>query len=382
MNVDGYGNHRQSGTQPKLAVATQNLVKTYGDFRAVDGLNLKVPMGGVYGLLGPNGAGKSTTMKLLLGLTSPTSGQMWMLGQQVGGKRGGNNRIQPGRIGSMIEGPSFYPGLSGLDNCRMVADYLGLPSCAATQVLVQVGLKGHEDKKAKDYSLGMKQRLGIAMALISRPELLLLDEPTNGLDAEAVVEVREMIMNLAASEGVTVIISSHILSEIEKMAPVVGIIASGRLLYQGSLDNLREQGHIDIRVSDPKSAADLLSQNGMAYRFIPQTGELQIPECADGRIAGLVSQMVNRNIAVYRVASERKSLEEAFLELVEGPQNQESQGEQNIRANQASMTMEYGSKTTQMAANIGNMSTMANRNVSGFRPYSSIGSMPVSGGAR
>lgn len=319
MNVNGYEGPMRSGTRPRLAVATQNLVKSYGDFKAVDGLNLQVPMGGVYGLLGPNGAGKSTTMKLLLGLTSPTSGRMWMLGSEVDGKRGVGHRIQPGRVGSMIEGPSFYPGLSGLDNCRMVADYLGLPASEATQVLDRVGLKGHEGKKAKDYSLGMKQRLGIAMALISRPELLLLDEPTNGLDAEAVVEVREMIMDLAAREGVTVIISSHILSEIEKMAPVVGIIASGRLLYQGSLDDLREQGHIDIRVSDPRAAAEMIGQNGIVYRFVPSTCTLRIPECPDGRIAGLVSQMVNSDIAVYRVASERKSLEEAFLELVESP---------------------------------------------------------------
>lgn len=381
MNVDGYGNQRQSGTQPKLAVATQNLVKVYGDFKAVDGLNLKVPMGGVYGLLGPNGAGKSTTMKLLLGLTSPTSGQMWMLGRQVDGKRGASHRIQPGRVGSMIEGPSFYPGLSGLDNCRMVADYLDLPTSVATQVLAQVGLEGHEDKKAKDYSLGMKQRLGIAMALISRPELLLLDEPTNGLDAEAVVEVREMIMNLATSEGVTVIISSHILSEIEKMAPVVGIIASGRLLYQGSLDNLREQGHIDIRVSDPKSAADLLSQSGMAYRFIPQTGELQISECADGRIAGLVSQMVDGNIAVYRVASERKSLEEAFLELVESPQGQQSQSSQSNRVDrlgQGAMATKYENSP----AYSGNVQTVANRDVVGPRSSLDNSGMPVLGGAR
>lgn len=378
MNVNGYG---KSETQTKLAVATQNLVKTYGDFQAVDGLNLKVPMGGVYGLLGPNGAGKSTTMKLLLGLTSPTSGQMWMLGQQVGDKRGANQRIQPGRVGSMIEGPSFYPGLSGLDNCRMVADYLGLPTSAATQVLAQVGLKGHEGKKAKGYSLGMKQRLGVAMALISRPELLLLDEPTNGLDAEAVVEVREMIMNLAASAGVTVIISSHILSEIEKMAPVVGIIASGRLLYQGSLDNLREQGHINIRVSDSKSAADVLSQNGMAYRFIPQTDELQISECADCRIAGLVSQMVDRNIAVYRVASERKSLEEAFLELVESPDSQKSQDGQGDPVDcmkQHSMAMKYGS----VPPYSGNMQTVANQSVPGFQSNLNNAQISIAGGVR
>lgn len=203
------------------AVLTRGLVKRYGDFLAVNGLNLNVPAHGVYGLLGPNGAGKSTTMKLLLGLASATSGDMWMLGEKVGGR----HRLQAGRVGSMIEGPSFYPGLSGLDNCRMVADYLNLPGSAAPAILRQVGLAGHEGKKARDYSLGMKQRLGIAMALISQPELLLLDEPTNGLDAEAVVEVREMIMGLSREQGITVIISSHILSEIEKMAPVVGVIA-------------------------------------------------------------------------------------------------------------------------------------------------------------
>lgn len=303
-------------TQSHAAVVTKDLVKSYGTFKAVNGLNLQVPMGGVYGLLGPNGAGKSTTMKLLLGLTDATSGRMWMLGQDV--ER--HSRIQPGRVGSMIEGPSFYPSLSGLDNCRMVADYLGLPSNSSTAVLAKVGLRGHEDKKAKDYSLGMKQRLGIAMALISHPELLLLDEPTNGLDAEAVVEVRQMIMDLAASEGVTVIISSHILSEIEKMAPVVGIIAAGRLLYQGSLENLREEGHIDLRVSDPQLAAGTLEHDGIDYRYIRESGTLRIPEFDDQQIGGLVAQLVSQGLQVYRVASERKSLEEAFLELVESPQ--------------------------------------------------------------
>lgn len=232
-----------------LAVRTQGLVKAYGGFKAVDSLNLQVPDGGIYGLLGPNGAGKSTTMKLLLGLTKPTAGNMWLLGQQVGN----NSPIQPGRVGSMIEGPSFYPSLSGLDNCRMVADYLGLPVPTATGALAKMELQGCEKKKAGTYSLGMKQRLGIAMALISQPELLLLDEPTNGLDAEAVVEVRQMIMDLAASEGVTVIISSHILSEIEKMAPVVGIIADGHLLYQGSLEDTRTAVKALRSEKDPKN---------------------------------------------------------------------------------------------------------------------------------
>lgn len=303
------------------AVLTRGLVKQYGGFRAVDGLNLNVPAHGVYGLLGPNGAGKSTTMKLLLGLTSATGGDMWMLGEKVDGR----HRLQPGRVGSLIEGPSFYPDLSGLDNCRMVADYLNLPYSAAPAILEQVGLAGHEDKKAKDYSLGMKQRLGIAMALISQPELLLLDEPTNGLDAEAVVEVREMIMRLSREQGITVIISSHILSEIEKMAPVVGIIASGRLLYQGSLDSLREEGHIDLRVSDVKLAAAMLGSDRIGYRWLPDRdgGVLRLPELPDQRIGALVTQLVGQGVAVYRVASERKTLEQAFLELIESPRNHE-----------------------------------------------------------
>ena len=244
-----------------------------------------------------------------------------MLGQQVGKK----SRIQPGRVGSMIEGPSFYPGLSGLDNCRMVADYLDLPVSAASEVLTKVGLRGYEKRKAGAYSLGMKQRLGIAMALISHPELLLLDEPTNGLDAEAVVEVRRMIMDLAASEGVTVIISSHILSEIEKMAPVVGIIADGHLLYQGTLENLRDKGHIDLRVSDPGLASEMLETQGIQHEYIRKSATLRIPEIPDPQIGSLVTRLVSHGLQVYRVASKRKSLEEAFLELVENPQSHAAQ---------------------------------------------------------
>ena len=314
--------YTDGSNHPQLAVATQGLVKAYGGFKAVDGLNLRVPAGEVYGLLGPNGAGKSTTMKLLLGLTKPTSGSMWLLGQQVGKK----TMIQPGRVGSMIEGPSFYPGLSGLDNCRMVADYLGLPVSAASAVLTKVELQAYEKRKASAYSLGMKQRLGIAMALISQPELLLLDEPTNGLDAEAVVEMRQMIIDLAASQGITVIISSHILSEIEKMAPVVGIIADGHLLYQGTLENLRDKGHIDLRVSDPELASEILETQGIHHEYIRKSATLRIPEISDPQIGTLVTRLISHGLQVYRVASERKSLEEAFLELVENPQNHVAQG--------------------------------------------------------
>lgn len=164
------------------------------------------------------------------------------------------------------------------------------------------------------------------MALISQPELLLLDEPTNGLDAEAVVEMRQMIIDLAASQGITVIISSHILSEIEKMAPVVGIIADGHLLYQGTLENLRDEGHIDLRVSDPELVAEMLETQGIHHEYIRKSTTLRIPEISDPQIGTLVTRLISHGLQVYRVASERKSLEEAFLELVENPQNHAAQG--------------------------------------------------------
>ena len=192
-------------------------------------------------------------------------------------------------------------------------------------MLNKVGLQAYEKRKASAYSLGMKQRLGIAMALISQPELLLLDEPTNGLDAEAVVEMRQMIMDLAASAGVTVIISSHILSEIEKMAPAVGIIADGHLLYQGTLENLRDKGHIDLRVSDPGLASEILETQGIHHEYIWKNATLRIPEMPDPQIGALVTRLVSHGLQVYRVTSEHKSLEEAFLELVENPQSHAAQ---------------------------------------------------------
>ena len=172
---------------------------------------------------------------------------------------------------------------------------------------------------------GQRAKVILAKLLLEKPDVLLLDEPTNGLDAEAVVEVREMIMGLSRERGITVIISSHILSEIEKMAPVVGVIAAGRLLYQGSLDSLREEGHIDLRVSDPKLAAAMLGSDRIDYRWLPgrDGGVLRLPELPDQRIGTLITQLVGQGVAVYRVASERKTLEQAFLELIESPQSRE-----------------------------------------------------------
>ena len=294
-----------------LVVTTDGLTKTYGDFHAVDHLNLRVPRGGIYGFLGPNGAGKSTTMKLLLGLIRPTSGTMSVLGHPVSPR----SPLPAGAIGSLIEGPSYYPRLTGPENLDMIADYLGLPRIRVQHALATVALTGQDEKLVKDYSLGMKQRLGLAMALLADPPLMLLDEPTNGLDPAGVAEIRELIVALARQEGVTVIVSSHILSEIEQMADVVGIICAGSLRYQGPLSGLQDEGVIDFTVSDPAGAAALFDEQRIAHRVRGRT--VRIPMLPDEAVGDLVTRIVRAGGTVFRVQTVRKTLEQAFLELTD-----------------------------------------------------------------
>ena len=294
-----------------LVVTTDGLTKTYGDFHAVDHVDLRVPRGGIYGFLGPNGAGKSTTMKLLLGLTRPTSGTMSVLGHPVSPR----SPLPAGAIGSLIEGPSYYPRLTGPENLAMVADYLSLPRVRVQHALATVALTGQDEKLVKDYSLGMKQRLGLAMALLADPPLMLLDEPTNGLDPAGVAEIRELIVALARQEGVTVIVSSHILSEIEQMADVVGIICAGSLRYQGPLSGLQDEGVIDFTVSDPAGAAALFDEQRIAHRVRGRT--VRIPMLPDEAVGDLVTRIVRAGGTVFRVQTVRKTLEQAFLELTD-----------------------------------------------------------------
>ena len=294
-----------------LVVTTDDLTKTYGDFHAVDHLDLRVPRGGVYGFLGPNGAGKSTTMKLLLGLTRPTSGTMSVLGHPVSPR----SPLPAGAIGSLIEGPSYYPRLTGPENLAMVADYLGLPRIRVQHALATVALTDQDEKLVKDYSLGMKQRLGLAMALLADPPLMLLDEPTNGLDPAGVAEIRELIVALARQEGVTVIVSSHILSEIEQMADTVGIICAGSLRYQGPLSGLQDAGVIDFTVSDPAGAAALFSEHRITHQVRGRT--VRTPMLPDEVAGDLVARIVRSGQTVFRVQTVRKTLEQAFLELTE-----------------------------------------------------------------
>lgn len=218
---------------------TNNLTKKNGaDYRVQD-LSLKVPANAVYGFLGPNGAGKTTTLKMFLGLIKPTSGSISIMSQTVTRK---NQLELVKQTGSLIENPGGYGHLTGLENLQIVQKLKGVPESEIEAVLKTVRLYEQKDKLLKNYSLGMRQRLGIAMALLGNPKLIILDEPTNGLDPAGIQEIRELICSLPKERNTTVLVSSHLLSEIEQMADYVGIINKGKMIYQGPLRDLKQQG--------------------------------------------------------------------------------------------------------------------------------------------
>ena len=217
-------------------ITTEQLTKQYKNFTSVNNVSLHVRRGSIYGLLGPNGAGKSTTMKILLGLTAPTKGRFAIDGKRFPGDR---LRILQ-EIGSFIEAPSFYANLTGRENLDVIRRILGLGQNTVEDALELVGLSEFGDRLAKKYSLGMKQRLGLAGALLGRPPILILDEPTNGLDPSGIHEIRNLVKSLPELYDCTILISSHMLSEMERMADDVGILNHGRLLFEGGLDDLRQ----------------------------------------------------------------------------------------------------------------------------------------------
>src|SRR3954462_15840832 len=213
-------------------VKTHELTKRYGDRLAADRVSFTVRRGEVYGFLGPNGAGKTTTLRMILGLVRPTSGSAVVLGQPAG-------RAEAfALVGALVEGPGFYPYLSGRDNLRVMARYRALPESAADQALERVDLAGRGDDRFKSYSLGMKQRLGVASALMGEPDLVVLDEPTNGLDPAGMADMRALIVDLARG-GQTVLLSSHLLAEVEEICDRVGVISRGRLLVESTVSELR-----------------------------------------------------------------------------------------------------------------------------------------------
>lgn len=302
----------KGGNDMNYMIETKKLSKAYGGRYAADGVNLKVRPGCVYGFLGPNGAGKSTTMKMLLGLVKPTAGTIRMFGEEYDER----SRIRILKnTGSLIESPSYYGHLSGRENLQIVQTLKQAPKEEIGEVLKIVRLENQQKKKVRQYSLGMKQRLGLAMALLGRPKLLLLDEPTNGLDPAGIQEMRDLICDLPGHYGMTVMVSSHLLSEIDQMADDVGIINNGKMIYQGSLQRLHEQARSSIRIKvlRKETAVRILEEQGEAYRIVDD--DLVFKERADMEVAKLVSLLSRGGAEVARVTEEEKSLEDIFLKL-------------------------------------------------------------------
>ena len=325
-------------------VLTHDLTKTFGRRTVVEGLNLVVPRGAVYGFLGPNGSGKSTTMKMLLGLLAPTRGQISVLGRPFSP----TTRAEiMSRTGSMIENPPGYSHLTGAENMRIAAKMQGLSDQQIQRALALVRLTEHKDRLVRTYSLGMKQRLGIALALARQPELLILDEPTNGLDPAGIEEVRRLLVELSG-EGVTVMVSSHLLDEIDRMASTLGILSGGRLVFQGTRAELMERSVPDVLVAtptpqavlSPQVLAGLVPAQALAAATaagapgasaspnptaVPVAGSatgptltpqgVRIPGMSKEAVAELINRLVSAGVELHEVRREAQSLEDVFMDL-------------------------------------------------------------------
>lgn len=297
------------------AVESQGLAKVFGSQRAVDGIDIRVPSGSVYGFLGPNGSGKTTTIRMLLGLITPTAGEHQILGHPMPQEL----TAALHRVGSLIEGPAFHSHLSGLANLRRL-DAADARSDASTsnrrihEALDRVGLKPAADKKFRAYSLGMKQRLAIAAALLAPRDLLVLDEPTNGLDPQGTREVRHLVGTLAA-DGITVLISSHLLAEIQQICSHIGVMRAGKLVAQGSIDDLRstQTAQLIVHTPDPEQAVQVLDRLGV--------GQAQ---CDDDVVTGLPGSvqperisaaLAEAGVRLRRFAIDQPSLEDLYVSL-------------------------------------------------------------------
>ncbi len=293
-------------------IETAGLTKCYGKVNRVQDLSLHIPAGSIYGFLGPNGAGKSTTLKMILGLVHPTSGCVTVLGQPMNAQ----NRLPIlKQVGSLIESPSYYGQLTGQENMQVAATLRGLGAPEISEALAAVRLDGAKDRQVRHYSLGMKQRLGLAMALLGRPRLLILDEPTNGLDPAGIQEMRELICTLPQTYGMTVVVSSHLLAEIDQMATVVGIIREGQLVFEGTMAQLHAHSRhgLAVRTLNNEKAAALLEQNGLSVRADGKL--LLIPLLSDADAAKAARLLAESESGLVRLEERQSSLEDIFLYL-------------------------------------------------------------------
>lgn len=292
----------------------KNLQKAFKDTQVVNLSSLSVQQGEIYGFLGPNGAGKTTTMKMILSLISRTAGDIEVFGQSIG-----TDKQYLNQIGSMIEEPSYYPNLTGYENLLVFQKILGFDQKNIQETLKIVGLDQPKNKKklVKDYSLGMKQRLALAFALVKKPRLLILDEPTNGLDPAGIHEIRELIIKLAKEQGITVFISTHILSEVEHIADRVGIINHGQLVYEGEIRKIQSNKWLEVR-GDFRGRREAISQVLFGYpckMLEIQEDKLKLTNLADQQISSLLRDLIVEKVPIYEVKQEQETLESIFLNL-------------------------------------------------------------------
>ena len=306
-----------SDRQPDApAIETRGLTKRFGERVAVDGVDLLVPRGSAFGFLGPNGAGKTTTIRMLLGLTKTSAGEMRMLGHAMPAERA----IALQRVGAIVEDPHFHPYLSGRENLRIVAAVRG-PEAAARidPALARVGLAERADEKVKRYSQGMRQRLGVARCLLADPLLLILDEPTNGLDPGGIQEFREMIRAMVEHEGRTVFLSSHLLDEVEKICDAAAIVDRGKIITQGPIAELAEGGarhELIVGVDDPERALSLLGTSELVREARRSDEGIRVILSGEPRSAAEINSMLVRaGLGVVRLEPVRHSLEQRFLEI-------------------------------------------------------------------
>ena len=299
----------------QYAIETRGLTKVFGSQRAVDGLEMRVPTGSVYGFLGPNGSGKTTTIRMLLGLVTPTAGDHDVLGHHM--PEGLTTALH--RVGSLIEGPAFHAHLSGLANLRRL-DAADARSDAASSeqrinsALDRVGLKPAANKRFRAYSLGMKQRLAIAAALLAPRDLLVLDEPTNGLDPQGTREVRHLVGSLAA-DGITVLISSHLLAEIQQICSHIGVMRAGQLVAQGSIEELRstQTAQLTVHTPDAGLAADVLTRHGLGR--VAVDGEVVTAAPGEAVPEEISAALALAGVRLRRFAIDRPSLEDLYVSL-------------------------------------------------------------------
>ncbi|WP_416828340.1 ABC transporter ATP-binding protein [Ectobacillus polymachus] len=292
-------------------IMTNQVSKQFGSFTAVHDVSLRVPEGEIFCFLGPNGAGKSTTIRMLLGLITPTSGDITIFGESLALHRTDILR----EVGSLVESPSYYGHLTAYENLECTRKILQVDKKAITDALEIVGLSAVKDKLVRTFSLGMKQRLGIAQALLGKPKLLILDEPTNGLDPAGIQEIRDLLKRLPQQLGATILLSSHHLSEVELLADHVGIIHKGILIFQGSIQELRKKGasHLEIGVRPLEGATEQLRKQG--YKPWVQDQYVMLDEAKN--IAELNRELVMSGHDVYHLRQQKETLEDIFLALTE-----------------------------------------------------------------